>query len=193
MDTHTHSDPAGCAARASGWSRLLRGALLLCAALLFALAFSISVDVAYRWFAGRSIVGVYEYSEVLLVALSFLAFAGVQGSGRQLNVDILTSVVRGRRKRGALSALDALAALVFFLVLAWTAGLDFGEAYELGLMGNGIVQIPMVLPLGLVVLGSLMMLITLAGQLRGALACLFGRDGRAPEAPAPRMDDGAGS
>lgn len=142
------------------WELLLERTTMCCGILLYGLAFTVSIDVAYRWVMGRSITGVYEVSEILLVAITFLAIAGVQAAGRQLNVDILISGVRGRKK-AALRLVDGIAALLFFLVLVWTGFIDFRESITLGLMGNGIIKIPSAVPLGLVTLGSLIMVFTL--------------------------------
>jgi TRAP-type C4-dicarboxylate transport system permease small subunit len=131
-----------------------------CGVLLYGLAFLVSIDVAYRWFMGRSITGVYEVSEILLVAITFLAIAGVQAAGKQLNVDILVADVKGR-KQAVLKLIDGVAALAFFLILVWTGFVDFRESITLGLMGNGIVKIPSAVPLGLVTVGSVMMVLTL--------------------------------
>lgn len=142
------------------WNRMLDGTTMCCGIVLYGLAFMVSIDVAYRWFMGRSITGVYEVSEILLLAITFMAIAGVQAAGKQLNVDILVAGMRGR-KRAVLRLVDGLAALLFFFILVWTGFIDFQESITLGLMGNGIVKIPSAVPLGLVTLGSLVMVLTL--------------------------------
>lgn len=142
------------------WERLLERTTMCCGIVLYGLAFMVSIDVAYRWFMGHSITGVYETSEILLLAITFMAIAGVQAAGRQLNVDILISGARGRKK-AVLRLVDGIAALLFFLVLVWSGFIDFRESITLGLMGNGIIKIPSAVPLGLVTLGSLMMVLTL--------------------------------
>jgi TRAP-type C4-dicarboxylate transport system permease small subunit len=179
MSLHEADDGASSADRPdarSAWSKLLSVMTSISAVLLYVLAFLVTLDVTYRWLMGRPVAGVFEVSEVLLLAITFLALAGVQASNRQLSVDILTSEVTGRRK-SALRLLDATAASVFFLVLLWTGWVDFRESLSMGLQGSGLVRIPTAVPLGLLVFGTLVMLITLARQLFQDMRALVTRDG----------------
>ena len=181
MNSHEGQDPSSRCERAStgsAWARLLSYMTSASAILLYVLAILVTVDVTHRWFMGRPVAGVFEVSEVLLLAITFLAIAGVQASDRQLSVDILTAGVKGRRK-SALRLVDALAALLFFLVLLWTGWADLRESISMGLQGSGLVRIPTAIPLGLLVFGSLAMTVTLIIQLwRDLRALISGGSGR---------------
>lgn len=152
-------------ARAGSWlDRLLRALTFLCALMLLGMTFIVTLDVLVRALSGRPIAGVFEATEVLLIGITFLALAGVQASGRQLSVNILTSQLVGR-KRALLALLDGVTAMAFFSILVWTAGIDFLEAYRMGLRGGGLIRIPSVVPLGLILIGSACMLMTLLSQM----------------------------
>lgn len=150
------------------WSRVLKTLTSLNALALLGLAVMITCDVTYRWVFGRPILGVFEFSEILLVLITFLAIAQVQFSGRQLRVDIFVGRVRGRAG-GALGVLDALVGLAFFGVLLWTSTHDWWEAWHGNFLGRGMLQIPTAIPLGLVAVGTALMVVTLLILLGRAL------------------------
>lgn len=156
------------------WGRLLGGLARLGGLGLLALAGMISVDITYRWLFGRPILGVFEFSEILLLALTFMSIAYVQFVGRQLTIDILSARARGRLASG-LMALDAVAGLAFFGILLWTSVIDWWEAYHGGFLGRGMLEIPTALPLGFVVVGTALMVVTLLLVLfHGALRMILG-------------------
>lgn len=142
------------------WGGLLAGLAWLSGLGLLALACMICVDVGYRWLFGRPILGVFEFSEILLVAITFLTIAYVQFSGRQLVIDILSARARGRLA-GGLGMLDAVAGLAFFGILLWTSAIDWWEAYHGDFLGRGMLKIPTALPLGFVLVGATLMVVTL--------------------------------
>ena len=155
------------------WSRVLTALAGLNAFALLGLAVMITGDVSYRWLFGRPIVGVFEFSEILLVSITFLAIAMVQFSGRQLRVDVLAAKAKGR-PAGALGVLDSLIGLAFFGILLWTGAQDWWEALRGNFMGRGILQIPTAIPLGLVGVGAGLMVVTLLILLgRSLLQALF--------------------
>lgn len=167
----------------SSWEGLLRWLTIICAALLLAMALMVMFDVVYRALAGRPVVGVFEMTEVMLTGITFLSIAGVQARGQQLRVDILTQGLVGR-KQAAVGLLDGIAASIFFCVLFWTASVDFAEALRLRLSGTGLVRMPAAVPLGLVVFGTVCMLITLViGITRNVAALWSGRRAVAQEVP----------
>lgn len=160
------------------WARVLKTLTSLNALALLGLAVMITCDVTYRWIFGRPILGVFEFSEILLVLITFLAIAQVQFSGRQLRVDVFLGRVRGRAA-GALGVLDALVGLAFFGILLWTSTHDWWEAWHGKFLGRGMLQIPTAIPLGLVAVGTALMLVTLLILLgRGLIRVLYGDDDR---------------
>jgi TRAP-type C4-dicarboxylate transport system permease small subunit len=167
----------------SSWEGLLRWLTIMCAALLLAMALMITFDVVYRALSGRPVVGVFEMTEVMLIGITFLSIAGVQSRGQQLRVDILTQGLVGR-KQMAVRLLDGIAASIFFCVLLWTASVDFAEALRLRLSGTGLIRIPTAVPLGLVVFGTVCMLITLViGISRNVAGLWSGRRAVTQEVP----------
>jgi len=140
--------------------RLLRLFSRLGGVALLALAVLIATDVAFRWLSGRPILGVFEFSEILLLAMTFLAIAYVQFTGQQLRIDFLSGRAKGRTA-SALSALDGLAGLAFFGILLWSSAVDWWEALHAGFLGRGMLQIPTAIPLGFVLVGTALMVTTL--------------------------------
>ena len=161
------------------WSAVLKVLTFVSAVALLGLAVMISADVTYRWLFGRPIVGVFEFSEILLVGITFLVIARVQFSGSQLRVDVLAARARGRLA-GGLGVLDALVGLAFFGILLWTGAQDWWEALHGGFMGRGILQIPLAIPIGLVAFGSALMVVTLLILLGRALRLTLFNRPRAP-------------
>lgn len=162
------------------WGRLLAWLTWLSGLGLLALATMITVDVAYRWLFGRPVLGVFEFSEILLLAITFMAIAYVQFSGRQLTIDILSGRARGRLAAG-LVVLDVLAGLAFFGILLWTCAFDWWEALHGNYLGRGMLQIPTALPLGFVLVGTGLLTVTLFLVLfHAARRTLLGDEGRAP-------------
>jgi C4-dicarboxylate transporter DctQ subunit len=144
--------------------------------LLLGLSVMIVVDITYRALFGRPILGVFEISEVLLLAITFLAIAHVQLLGRQLRIDILSGRAHGRLA-GFLQALDAVAGLAFFGILLWMAGTDWLEALAGEFQGRGMLQIPLAVPLGLIAIGTALMILALLLQLgRSARHVATGQD-----------------
>ena len=144
----------------SGWDRLLAVLSRLGGIGLLCLAVMIATDVMFRWLFGRPILGVFEFSEILLLLTTFLVIARVQFTGQHLRIDILSSRATGRLA-GGLSLLDCLAGLAFFGILLWTSAIDWWEALHRGYLGRGMLQIPTAIPLGFLLLGTGLMVVTL--------------------------------
>lgn len=157
------------------WSHVLKAITSLNAIVLLGLAVMITCDVTYRWVFGRPILGVFEFSEILLVLITFLAIAHVQFSGRQLRVDLLVRKAKGRMA-GALGLLDGLVGLAFFGILLWTSTHDWWEALLGNFLGRGMLQIPTAIPIGLIAVGTALMVVTLLILVGRTLLQLFRGD-----------------
>lgn len=85
-----------------------------------------TLDVIMITFFNSPIVGVVEFSSMLLVCVLFLGMAeGVRG-GENVSVDILVNALKGRARR-ALVTFNRVCTLLFFLLLAylgWKLALD---------------------------------------------------------------------
>src|SRR5690606_4357564 len=109
--------------------RILEFASALGAVALIAISLLVSVDVLLRWILGRSIVGVFEISSVLLVMATFFPLSLVFFRGEQLRVDIIFEWVKGR-PASLLSLLDVAIGVVVFGLLLWIATGEFQKAYS---------------------------------------------------------------
>jgi TRAP-type C4-dicarboxylate transport system permease small subunit len=139
---------------------LFRAAALVAALALMAIAIMITSDVLLRWLTGHPLTGVFEFSTVLLVLVTFLPLALVQFRNQQLHVDILTEHIKGR-PGAALTLLDALAGLCVFGLLLHTSFNEFLKAYLGGFLLRGMIEIPTAIPLGTIVVGTVLMLLAL--------------------------------
>lgn len=157
------------------------GALRTCASLsglgLFLLAVMITSDVLVRWLTGRPIIGVFEIAEVLFVLVTFLAVALVYQDDRQLRVDALSGLARGRTA-ASLRLLDGVAGLLFFGVVVWTGGAEWLKAYLGGFLRRGLVEIPSAILLGFIVFGSLLLCAVLLAIVAASVRRLIARPGK---------------
>ncbi len=113
----------------------------------------------------------FETTETLLVAVVFLVLGLVEWQHRQLNVDIVTMRTRGRVRIGFVVLDKALTVLVFGILL-WFATAEWLKAWAGGFLRRGMVEIPTVIPLGILVAGTALTLLAAAVGLLRALACL---------------------
>lgn len=176
--------------RAWGWVLLAfaaaNGLIILCLSLM------ITADVLTRWVTGRPFVGVFEISRILFVPVIFTVLALVQWTDRQVRVDVVASRTRGRWTVG-LRSLDQTLALAFFGILLWVASESWLEAFHRHYVGMGILEIPQAVPIGFLVVGVALMVVTLLLLLfRSARQLVAGlRDGETlgPRSPLPPTDE----
>lgn len=136
------------------WSCTASGVLLL------ALGVVIVVDVLSRWILGQPITGVFETSEVTFVLVSFLALGWVQQQGRQMRVDVLSARVKGRPAH-AMQVVTNVLALVFFVMVLWRGVFQWLEAWRIWDVRPGMVQIPTVIPIGAMIVGTVLLCLSI--------------------------------
>ena len=155
-------------------SGLFRMAATLGAAGLIAIAVMITVDVSVRWATGKAIGGVFELACVLLVLVTFLPLGLVLHDERQLRVDILPGLLKGK----ALAAIDlldcAVGILVFGLLLDVATG-EFVKAYQGRFLLRGLIEIPTWIPTLMIWAGALSALVALAFKALETVQVLRGK------------------
>ena len=155
-------------------SGLFRMAATLGAAGLIAIAVMITVDVSVRWATGKAIGGVFELACVLLVLVTFLPLGLVLHDERQLRVDILPGLLKGK----ALAAIDlldcAVGILVFGLLLDVATG-EFAKAYQGRFLLRGLIEIPTWIPTLMIWAGALSALVALAFKALETVQVLRGK------------------
>jgi TRAP-type C4-dicarboxylate transport system permease small subunit len=151
--------------------RLLQGAALVGGAALLLMAVMVTTDVLLRTVTGRPVTGVFEATETMLVAVIFLVLGLVEWQHRQLNVDILTGATRGRL-RLAFTVLDKGLTSLVLGILLWLAANEWLKAWQGNFLRRGMVEIPTVIPLGLLVVGTALAMLAAAVGLLRALRCL---------------------
>ena len=119
-----------------------RVAAIIAAALTMALAISITADAVARFVTNRSIPGMVELSETLLVALVFLALGYCAYSGSHIALTLVTGALPGR-----ISAAVKAAAFAFVVVLLiwmlWATGIRALDSFETGEYKFGLAQWPL--------------------------------------------------
>ncbi|MGI6853588.1 TRAP transporter small permease [Mesorhizobium sp. 1B3] len=162
-------------------NRVLEIASVLGAVALIAISLLISVDIMLRWIVGRSIVGVFEISSVLLVMATFLPLGLVLFRNEQLRVDIIFEWVRGPAA-SLLSLVDVATGLAVFGLLLWIATEEFQKAYDGRFLLRGMIEIPTWIPLGMIWTGTGLALLTLLVQGIRMVLRLMGRPDGSTEA-----------
>ncbi len=160
--------------------RVLNAVALLAGTLLFLIAVIVTTDVLKRWITGKPILGVFEAVEVMLVAVTMGVLGLVEWQQRQLNVDVFTHRARGRSALFFL-VLDKAMASIFIGVLMAMAAAEWLKAWNGWYLRRGMVEIPIVIPMGLLVAGAALTLVAALWGFGKALACLVtGRPYRVP-------------
>jgi TRAP-type C4-dicarboxylate transport system permease small subunit len=121
---------------------------------MLSIAGIIMLEVVMRA-ARNPLIGGIELVRVTFVISVFFAFAYVTVSEREIRVDVL----RAQMPAGALRFVDAAASLVTLLFFAFFFWFSIGrtaEAWERGIFLEGQLLLPMWIPWGTVVIGSLM-------------------------------------
>lgn len=116
------------------------GALVAGALIMGLIALTVA-DVAWRNLGGHSIPGVYEYSEVILVAIVFLSLAWTQKADAHVSIDLVTRALPVRLDR----IVRGLGVAVALVVLAWmtVASIEAaGESWTTGEYRIGLSEVP---------------------------------------------------
>lgn len=164
--------------------RVLYAISLVAGALLFLMAVIVTTDVLKRWLTGKPIIGVFESVEVMLVAVIMGVLGLVEWQHRQLNVDVFTHRARGRLAVG-LIVLDKALALLFIGILLAMACTEWLKAWNGWYVGRGLVAIPIVVPMGFIVVGAALCWIAAAWGFGKGIACFVtGRNYRVPQTEA---------
>lgn len=140
----------------------------------------VTVDVIVRNVTGHPITGVFELSQVALLIATFLVLGYVQYYDRQLKADIFSASTEGRT-RAAFRLLDGALGFLFFGILVWTGSAEWIKALNGNFLKRGLIDIPTVIPLGVLVAGTTLALLSLSLSILRSLHCL--RTGESDEAP----------
>jgi TRAP-type C4-dicarboxylate transport system permease small subunit len=103
--------------------------------------FGISADVIRRAITGRSIGGVLEASEVLLVFVVFLGLGYAQFTGAHVSTSILTSRLP-RLPRRVVQGIGLTFALVFLAWAIYATGHRAWDAFQIREYRFGLLQVP---------------------------------------------------
>jgi TRAP-type transport system small permease protein len=148
--------------------RVTSGAALLAGFATLVIVLLISYDVTMRYFFNQPQVFVDEMASFLEVLVIFGGTAYTFRTGGHVRVDLLTTRLSGRA-RAWLRAAGLALSLAFLVIVIWTTAQSALTAYRYGRVSTVMLYplwLPMlVIPLGLALLGVIMLL-ALAQQLR---------------------------
>ena len=161
-------------------SRVLNAVAMFSGIILFLIAVVTTIDVLKRWITGIPILGIFEGVEVMLVAVTMGVLGLVEWQQRQLNVDVFTHRMRGRTALAFLTLDKGLAAL-FIGALCAMAAIEWVKAWNGWYLRRGMVEIPIVVPMGLLLLGGgLTLVAALWGFCRALVCTITGAPYRVP-------------
>jgi len=164
--------------------KVLNAVALLAGSLLFCIALIVTTDVLKRWITGKPILGVFETVEVMLVAVTMGVLGLVEWQQRQLNVDVFTHRAQGRWALLFL-IIDKFFAVLFLGVLLSMASLEWLKAWNGWYLRRGMVEIPIVIPMGFLLFGAFLTWVAAVWGFLKAITCFW--SGQAYEVP---MTDG---
>lgn len=102
---------------------------------------STTLDVASRYLRNRSIAGVLEIGEIMLVVAVFLGMAYAEHDGQHIRTDLLTRrlpVTLARRVR-----IVGLAVMAVFVAwLAWNTSFEAWHSFRTGEYRFGVIEVP---------------------------------------------------
>jgi TRAP-type C4-dicarboxylate transport system permease small subunit len=175
------AEPVDKKSKGRTWMRM-ENAILLASRLLgqaagFAvgsLALLTGADVFCRRVLNKPILGALEIAEVVFVAANFLVFSVIHSQGREIRLDLLSRRFHGRFGHLLDMFASGCSMLVFGFIL-WGGCQRFWEAWTLDEYGMGRIAIPTIIPYGVLVLGSILMVVVLILSFLKSLGALFYR------------------
>lgn len=132
--------------------------------LLFTAVLSVSHMVFVRYVLGQSTVWQTEYTTYAIVAATFLGAPWTLLVRGHVNVDLLP-LAAGRRGRIVLEALSSLAALVFVLLLAYSAWFFFDEAWTFSWRSETVWSVPLWMPVAPMFFGTALLALQYVAEL----------------------------
>lgn len=132
--------------------------------LLFTAVLSVSQMVFVRYVLGQSTVWQTEYTTYAIVAATFLGAPWTLMVRGHVNVDLLP-LAAGPRGRIVLEALSSLAALVFVLLLAYSAWFFFEEAWTNAWRSETVWSVPLWIPVAPMFFGTAMLALQYVAEL----------------------------
>ena len=122
--------------------QLNQGIAYLSAAAIMIAMFSITAGVFSLKIVDRSLPGVPELSELLLVVMIYLAVGYTQIKGRHVRVDILLERV-SPRIRHRMEIVSQFLVLIILVFLVWQTGVKAIHAIEVGDYIQGDIKFPL--------------------------------------------------
>lgn len=147
-----------------------------------ALAITISLDVVMRFASGRSLPGLVEASETLLVMMVFLGLAYCAYTGSHITMDLVTSALPPRTA-ALLRSIGDLAVIVLLLWMLFATGTRAVSSFATGEFKFGLVEWPLWPARGAIALGIAICIPVYLLALWKDVSELLGRTASTPSRP----------
>ncbi len=99
-------------------------------------------DVIGRYCFNHPIAGVYEVTQLMLVAIVFTGIAGVQAAGGHIRVEIVLQSIRKQRLRAAMEIVALVFGIVAFGLIGWQGLVGFLHAWRTHDYTMGLIEFP---------------------------------------------------
>lgn len=129
---------------------------LLGAVLLALLTLASAFDALWRIYGGRSLPGVIDYGESMLVAITFLGLATALRYDEHISVDVVVTRL-SKRLASKLESIAWCGVIIILFFCTWVTLLEAIKSFESGEERFGLISMPLwpgraVIPLSLLVL-----------------------------------------
>lgn len=140
----------------------------LAGALLVAVMLITSVKVFFRYGLREGLIGVDQISGTLLVYIAFLGAAWVLRREEHVTIDLLVSRLRPDSRRWLTCVNSVIGALICLVVTVYGAMESF-TSWQRGILIPAEIEIPRVINLGVIPLGTFLLFVQFMRRARRAL------------------------
>ena len=99
-------------------------------------------DVIGRYFFNHPIAGVYEVTQLMLVAIVFTGIGAVQAGEGHIRVEILLQRIQSQRLRSAMEIVALTFGIVAFGLIGWQGLMGFLQAWRTHDYTMGLIEFP---------------------------------------------------
>ncbi len=134
------------------------GSAKIAAIILGCMALIITVDVVLRYL-GSGIPSSYNFVQVLMAIMAFLAFGQTQVERQHVRVDIFVDKCLPLRARRYMELLANLGAILLFALIFIISIGYFAESFEMGEYYGAVIRVPIWPARGVLLIGSVIMIL----------------------------------
>ena len=133
---------------------IFKGSAYVAAAAVLACAALIGIDVFLRFTINAPITGAYEIACIFFMSMTFFALAWVQISRKHMRMTFISDRFTGRGGEVLRIFMDILILAFFAVFVLWQSSWEAAEAIRLKGLDPGFIRVPVIIPAGIMVIGS---------------------------------------